>query len=165
MSEEKSCPCGSGVSLTACCQPFIDGTEKAPTAEALMRSRYTAYTLQNINYLASTLDSNQLREFDKDGTAKWARDSTWMELEIIGTSAGSADDKDGTVEFRARYERDGEIQEHREVSWFRKIDGVWLYSGGKDIGPVQYKRDAPKTGRNEPCPCGSGRKYKKCCGK
>ena len=57
------------------------------------------------------------------------------------------------------------MQEHHEVSLFRKIDGTWLYSGGKEVGPAQFKRDAPKKGRNELCPCGSGKKYKKCCGK
>jgi len=165
MSENNPCPCGSGSTLNTCCKPLIEGTALAPTAEALMRSRYTAYTLQDINYLASTLDPNQLRDFDKDGTAMWARDSTWMGLEIVKTSTGCSDDKDGTVEFKARYERDGVIQEHHEVSRFRKIAGTWLYSGGKDVGPVQFQRDAPKTGRNEPCPCGSGKKYKKCCGK
>ena len=77
------------------------------TAEALMRSRYTAYTLQDIDYLASTLDANQLRDFDRDTTETWARDSNWLGLEIVNTSAGSAADKDGTVEFKARYERDG----------------------------------------------------------
>ena len=106
-----------------------------------------------------------MRDFDKDATEKWAQNFTWVRLEIVKTSAGSSDDKDGTVEFKARYERDGEVQEHHEVSRFRKIDGTWLYSGGKDVGPVQFKRDAPKTGRNEHCPCGSGKKYKKCCGK
>jgi SEC-C motif-containing protein len=165
MSETDPCPCGSGAALTACCKPFIDGTAKAPTAESLMRSRYTAYTLQDIDYLESTLHGAELRDFDKDATAKWARDSTWLGLEIVNTSAGSSDDKDGTVEFKARYERDGVVQEHHEVSLFRKVDGRWLYSGGKAVGPVQFKRAVPKTGRNEPCPCGSGRKYKKCCGK
>jgi SEC-C motif-containing protein len=165
MSETNPCPCGSGASLNGCCKPFIDGTAKAPTAEALMRSRYTAYALQDIDYLESTLHGAELRDFDKDATAKWARDSTWLGLEIVNTSAGSSDDKDGTVEFKARYERDGVVQEHHEVSLFRKVDGRWLYSGGKEVGPVQFKREAPKTGRNEPCPCGSGRKYKKCCGK
>jgi len=130
-----------------------------------MRSRYTAYTLQDIDYLASTLHGAELRDFDKDATAKWARDSTWRGLEIVRTSAGSPTDKDGTVEFKARYERDGVIQEHHEVSLFRKVAGAWLYSGGKDVGPVQYRRDAPKTGRNDPCPCGSGKKFKKCCGR
>ena len=130
-----------------------------------MRSRYTAYTLQDINYLASTLHGAELRDFDKEATAKWAQDSTWLGLEIVKTSAGSSDDKDGTVEFKARYERDGKLQEHHEVSLFRKIEGRWLYSGGKEAGPAQFRRDAPKTGRNDPCPCGSGKKYKKCCGK
>ncbi len=130
-----------------------------------MRSRYTAYALQNIDYLAATLDANELRSFDKEGTAKWARDSTWKGLEIMGTSAGSESDRDGTVEFRARYEQDGVTREHHEISHFRKIDNAWLYSGGKDVGPVQVRRDTPKTGRNDPCPCGSGKKYKKCCAK
>ena len=165
MSETDSCPCGSGAPLNACCKPLLDGTTKAPTAEALMRSRYTAYTLQDIDYLASTLDPDELRDFDRATTEEWARDSTWMGLEIVKTSAGSGNDKDGTVEFKARYERAGAMHEHHEVSRFRNMGGRWLYSGGKDVGPVQFKRDAPKTGRNEPCPCGSGRKYKKCCGK
>lgn len=130
-----------------------------------MRSRYTAYTLQNIDYLATTLDAAELQSFDRDGTAMWARNSVWMGLEIIQTSAGSSDDEEGTVEFRASYKQDGVVHEHHEVSLFRKINGAWLYSGGKGVSPVQFRRDAPKTGRNEPCPCGSGRKYKKCCGK
>jgi len=130
-----------------------------------MRSRYTAYTSQNIDYLAATLSPGELQSFDKDGTALWARESTWMGLEIIETSAGSSEDKEGTVEFKARSRRNDVIQEHHEISRFQKIDGAWLYCGGKDVGPVQFRRDAPKTGRNEPCPCGSGKKYKKCCGK
>ena len=165
MNENTPCPCGSGSPLEACCKPVIDGMAKAATAEALMRSRYAAYVLQDIDHLASTLDGNESRGFDKDGTATWARESTWKGLEIVHTFAGSPDDKEGTVEFKARYERDGVMHEHHEVSRFRKIDGRWLYCGGKDVGPVQFKRDAPKTGRNEPCPCGSGKKYKKCCGK
>ncbi len=165
MSENNPCPCGSGLPLNACCKPVIDGTAKASTAEVLMRSRYTAYTLQNIDYLAATLSPGELQSFDKDGTALWARESTWMGLEIIETSAGSSEDKEGTVEFKARSRRNDVIQEHHEISRFQKIDGAWLYCGGKDVGPVQFRRDAPKTGRNEPCPCGSGKKYKKCCGK
>jgi SEC-C motif-containing protein len=165
MNESTLCPCGSGVSLEACCKPFIDGTAKAPTAEALMRSRYCAYALQDIDYLESTLHGAELHDFDKDGTAKWARDSTWLGLEIVRTSAGSLTDKEGTVEFKVRYERDGVVQEHHELSLFRKVDGAWLYSGGRGVGPAQFKRGAPKTGRNDPCPCGSGKKYKKCCGK
>lgn len=165
MTEYASCPCGSGASLDVCCKPVIDGAAKAATAEALMRSRYTAYVLQDINYLASTLHASELRDFDKNATETWARDSTWLGLEIVKTSAGAADDKEGTVEFKARYERDGVTHEHHELSRFRKIDGAWLYCGGKDVGPVQFQREAPKTGRNEPCPCGSGKKYKKCCGR
>ncbi len=129
-----------------------------------MRSRYTAYTLQNISYLEATLDPAELQSFDRIGTAMWARNSDWMGLEIIKTSAGAPGDREGSVEFRARYKRDGVIQEHHEVSRFQKIKGHWLYCGGKGAGPEQFRREAPKTSRNDPCPCGSGRKYKKCCG-
>ena len=165
MNENTPCPCGSGTPLAACCKPVIDGTAKAATAEALMRSRYTAYTLQDIDYLGATLDPAELQHFDRDGTAVWARESTWKGLDIVKTSAGGPDDREGSVEFRARYERDGVMQEHHEVSRFRKSGGVWRYCGGKEAGPAQFQRDTPKTGRNDPCPCGSGKKYKKCCGK
>jgi len=165
MNENTLCPCGSGLPLDACCKPYIDGTSRAPTAEALMRSRYTAYALHDIDYLESTLHGNELRDFDKDGTEKWARDSTWLGLDIVNTTAGAANDKEGSVEFRARYERDGVQHEHHELSLFRKFDGRWLYTGGRGVAPAQFRRDAPKTGRNDPCPCGSGKKYKKCCGK
>lgn len=165
MNDTDPCPCGSGALLSVCCKPIIDGKAKAATAAALMRSRYTAYTLQDIRYLASTLDANELRDFDGEGSAKWARDSTWLGLEIITTTAGGPDDTDGTVEFKARYIRKGVKQEHHEISDFHKTDGTWLYSGGREVPPEQFRREAPKLGRNEPCSCGSGKKYKMCCGK
>jgi SEC-C motif domain protein len=165
MNELDLCPCGSGRCLSDCCKPFIDGTATAPTAEALMRSRYTAYTLQNVDYLEQTLDAHEREDYDGDATAAWARDSRWLGLEIVDTTAGTADDKEGTVEFKARYENDGATHEHHEVSHFSKINGAWYYSGGKEVGPAQYRRETPKVGRNDPCPCGSGKKYKKCCGK
>ncbi len=129
-----------------------------------MRSRYTAYALQNISYLQATLDAAEAQCFDKPGTAAWARDSVWKGLEVVATTAGGPADREGSVEFIACYERNGKVHEHHEISRFRKTDGAWLYCGGKDVGPVQFQRASPKTGRNVPCPCGSGKKFKKCCG-
>ena len=72
MSETNPCPCGSGASLNGCCKPFIDGTAKAPTAEALMRSRYTAFATRQVAYLEQTLHPTQRSDYDAPGTAKWA---------------------------------------------------------------------------------------------
>ncbi len=130
-----------------------------------MRSRYTAYTLQAIDYLQATLEAGEAQRFDKAATAAWARDSAWKGLEVIEVVAGAPADREGSVEFVARFERHGGVHQHHEISRFRKIDGRWLYCGGKDVGPVQFQRAVPKTGRNDPCPCGSGHKYKKCCGR
>jgi len=71
----------------------------------------------------------------------------------------------GTVEFVARYEEGGTEREHRERARFSKIDGVWYFDQRRSSAPrLEKDRDA-QVGRNEPCPCGSGRKFKKCCGK
>ncbi len=129
-----------------------------------MRSRYTAYTLHNIDYLESTLHPSERGDFDKDSTTMWARDSTWLGLEILNATAGAAGDKTGSVEFKAAVEQNGVRQVHHEVSRFRKSSDSWYYHGGKEIGVPQFRRETPKVGRNDPCPCGSGKKYKKCCG-
>jgi SEC-C motif-containing protein len=68
------------------------------------------------------------------------------------------------VEFEASYERDGLRDIHHERAQFKKVDGQWLYDEG-DIVPKTIVRATPKVGRNDPCPCGSGKKYKHCCGK
>ena len=68
------------------------------------------------------------------------------------------------VEFAASYVLDGLKDEHRETATFVKKDGNWLYESG-EVKTVTVMRDTPKVGRNESCPCGSGKKYKQCCGK
>jgi SEC-C motif-containing protein len=158
------CPCSSGLSYDACCEPLINGTGNAATPEALMRSRYCAYVLQNIPYLARTLHPSQRNDFDEDGATRWSRESQWLGLEIVGTPETSPGDQTGTVEFKVHYTRDGVTQVHHELSEFRRSDGTWYFSDGKLVGNPQIRRAIPKVGRNDPCPCGSGRKYKKCCG-
>ncbi len=68
------------------------------------------------------------------------------------------------VEFIASYAQDGLAENHHEVSTFRKVNGSWLYESGRIITET-VTRSAPKVGRNDPCPCGSGKKYKQCCGR
>lgn len=127
-----------------------------------MRSRYSAFTLGNIEYIENTTDPSQRSTFDRNGTAEWANGSEWLGLKIVSTSAGGEGDTKGEVEFIARYRFQDSEQNHHERSEFRKRDGKWYFLDGKIVR--EPHRAAEKVGRNDPCVCGSGKKYKKCCG-
>ncbi|WP_419781478.1 YchJ family protein [Maridesulfovibrio sp.] len=157
------CPCGSGKAYESCCEPYITGKEPAPTAEALMRSRYTAFAVKRVDYLGDTLAPESKHDYDEAQVKVWAETSTWLGLEIVSTSKGMEDDETGEVEFIAKFRQQGAIQTHHEASHFEKNDGKWFYIEG-DFVPQQPIKKDKKVGRNEPCPCGSGKKYKKCCG-
>lgn len=156
------CPCGSGKAFDACCEPYITGRENAPTAEALMRSRYSAYATGNVDYLGKTLLPEKQKDHDPESVRTWAEESEWLSLDIVGTKAGSEQDSTGEVTFVAKFKQKNMVQEHREHSQFKKVDGVWYYEDGYLLPPPTVRNEA-KVGRNEPCPCGSGKKYKKCC--
>ena len=159
-----TCPCGLGESLESCCLPIIKG-KKAPTAEALMRARYTAYALAEIDFLFSSLHPSSPGDADRSGTERWAKKSKWNSLEIVDTKAGGEDDEEGEVEFIARYTFDGLEQNHHERALFRKHEGRWYFVDGRRVSHQPVVRSGPRVGRNDPCPCGSGKKHKKCCGK
>lgn len=159
------CPCGSDLTFSKCCEKIIKGTIKPETAEALMRSRYTAYTLADIPYLEKTLAPESRSDFDAESTRKWAKESTWKGLKILSTEEGQSSDKKGMVEFIASFEQDGNLEEHHERSRFRKDEsGQWFFIDGESLSPqATLVRTEAKIGRNDPCPCGSQKKYKKCC--
>lgn len=117
------CPCGSGLDYAVCCGVFHDGTRPAPTAEALMRSRYCAFVLENWAYLAKT----QTQAFDSSPMPELV----WNGLEILGKQDGGIEDSTGTVEFCAHYTLDGKAGELHEISRFRKTNGGWVYVDGK----------------------------------
>lgn len=158
-----SCPCGSHLPFETCCGPILAGAP-APTAEALMRSRYTAYVKHDYAHLERSLTREQRVDFKADEARRWAESSEWLGLKIVDTKGGGADDTEGTVSFVARFRLDGQEREHVEVARFVREDGRWAYAGQEEIKPVTVRREGPKIGRNDPCPCGSGKKYKKCCG-
>lgn len=173
-----NCPCGSLLSFTTCCEPFLKGTSHPKTAEALMRSRYTAYTLKDISYIQKTLAPESLKDFDVNASREWANQAEWLGLKIVSTKQGSESDKKGVVEFVADFKEKGKTLSHHEVSQFRKNDkDHWMFvdgdahthAEGEDHNhhhhePIaQVVRETPKVGRNDPCTCGSGKKYKKCC--
>ncbi len=149
----EKCPCGSGLAYTACCEPFIKGTKDAPTAETLMRARYTSY-----------VERDERDEVSIEETRKWSQESTWLGLKIVSTKKGGAADDTGIVDFIASYSSKGLKEEYHEVAEFKKNNGQWFYDKGTVV-PTRIVRDTPKVGRNDPCPCGSGKKYKVCHGK
>ena len=155
------CPCGTGKLTEACCARYFANRD-APTAEALMRSRYTAYVRGEIDYVIGTHDEATRASVDRDATTKWSRETVWRGLEILDTVAGGATDDTGIVEFIASGVTNTKPFAQRERSNFRKVDGHWFYvDGAVSSAPV---RRAATVGRNEPCPCGSGKMYKRCHG-
>jgi SEC-C motif domain protein len=158
-----SCPCGSGRAYTECCGPYHSGKAKPATAEALMRSRYSAYARKAVDYIVATCLIDDEHDIDVDATRRWAERSTWLGLKVLKTEKGGPSDDEGEVEFKAAYVLDGLREEHHELARFEKREGSWVYVEGEVI-PETVVREGPKVGRNDPCPCGSGKKYKKCCG-
>jgi len=157
-----SCPCGSGREFESCCGPIVVGGA-APTAEALMRSRYTAFTMGLIDHIERTHAPEARADFNRAEAESWARESRWDGLEVRAREAGGEGDETGTVEFVARYRREGRPFVHHERASFRREAGAWVYIDG-ELNPKPETRHVVKVGRNDPCPCGSGKKYKKCCG-
>ncbi|MEW5736952.1 MAG: YchJ family protein [Thermodesulfobacteriota bacterium] len=160
----EQCPCGSGKDLAECCGPLLTGEKQASTAEDLMRSRYTAYVRADVDYLEKTTHPDRRSEFDKQGSLDWAQKSRWLGLDVKKTEAGGPEDEKGQVEFVAEYEIKGQKVRHHEMATFEKKDDAWYFVDGEGVQPETVRRESPKVGRNEPCPCGSGKKYKKCCG-
>ncbi|MCG7934643.1 MAG: YchJ family protein [Candidatus Thiodiazotropha taylori] len=158
------CYCGSGVDFDACCGPILEGKAEAETAEALMRARYCAFVVNNPEFLHQSLHPDHRHDHDVNATRRWAENSEWLKLEVVDSSAGSVDDEQGSVEFIATYKEQGMIRPHHEISRFIKQDGNWYFVDGELVAPQTEVRKQPKVGRNDPCPCGSGKKYKKCCG-
>ncbi|MDA8124096.1 MAG: YchJ family protein [Deltaproteobacteria bacterium] len=158
------CPCGSGQAYEHCCEAFIKGDRLPETAEQLMRSRYSAHAVQAIPYLLETIHPDFRGDWDEEGARTWSQSAVWQGMDVVAAEAGGPADEQGIVEFIARFSIKGEEMQHHERSVFEKIAGRWYFKDGEMMKPKQVRREAPKTGRNDPCPCGSGKKYKKCCG-
>jgi len=156
-------PFQDSAALEAFALPFIRGEKKPATAAELMASRYVAYATGEIDYLIETHDPKTRGETDRKSTEEWSKRSEWKGLEIVRTEAGGPNDEEGQVEFIARYSLAGLDHKHHELSDFRKIDGRWYFVNGEKVSAPPVRRVGEKVGRNDPCPCGSGKKSKKCC--
>ncbi|PVZ84778.1 hypothetical protein C9426_21730 [Serratia sp. S1B] len=148
------CPCCSGLPYHTCCQPFITGEQFAPSPQSLMRSRYSAYMLQDVDYLITTWHPDCQAELWRSGIVSSFANTEWLGLTIVEETTGSNADE-GFVEFIARFTESGNSPKMmHERSRFLRLEQRWYYIDGTQ----------PQLGRNSICPCGSGKKYKKCCG-
>lgn len=157
------CHCGENKPFSECCEPIINGQKKAQTAEQLMRSRYSAYVVVNTKYLIETTYPSQQKNFDEADIKAWAMANQWQKLEVVASQKGKPNDELGEVEFKASYLDDvGVLRTHHEKSTFVQENGRWYYLSGVIGGtkPINSTQN-----RNDLCACGSGKKYKKCCGK
>ena len=161
----ENCPCGADKTYDKCCELFIRGESVPKTAEELMRSRYTAFTKEEVGYILDTVHPDKRSQHDEKGIRNWTKKSDWIGLEIVETSGGGSDDSEGKVEFVARYYQNGKRETHHEIADFKKEEDKWYFLDGIAPEQKQVVRSGPKVGRNDPCPCGCGKKYKKCCGK
>lgn len=158
-----SCPCGSGNDYAACCEPIITGKKLAETAEQLMRARYSAHPKVAVDFLYESTHPDNREGYDHEVTKAWAENSEWKGLEILETVDGGPQDDKGEVEFIARFRDKDGIHSHHERALFKREQQQWLFCEGTMV--KAQSRKVTKIGRNDPCHCGSGKKYKKCCGK
>ncbi len=142
------CPCGSNKTYSDCCSPLHKG-RTADSAEALMRSRFSAFALQVSDYLLTSWHpTTRPEQIELDAATHWKR------LEII---SASNDKQQGSVHFKAYYQEKNEWHLLEETSKFLFENGHWFYHSGN------FQPQALSPSRNDSCPCGSGKKYKKCC--
>ena len=125
-----------------------------------MRARYSAYVVGELSFLLRTRAPETFRTDEAELIEDWMDHAEWDGLEVITTLAGGPRDAEGIVEFAASFYRDGELQRHHERSRFRRGEEGWLY-----VDAIALDAASKSVGRNDPCPCGSGRKFKKCCGR
>ena len=126
-----------------------------------MRSRFTAHAVGDYRYLHRTYLPTSRQPYVEEATSG---DVRWTRLVVHSHEPGA---KPGTalVDFTAYFDDHGHEQPMHEKSEFTQVNGNWLFARTVRSGPAPVKTASPKVGRNEPCPCGSGKKFKQCCGR
>lgn len=182
-----TCYCGSEQASTDCCQPLLLGNQHALTAEQLMRSRFSAYCTQQIDYIAQTYHASKRSAAATVEITSFAQAAYFLDLQVHSRSAvtelsreqlqqqspchGAAETiprsltQDlpadstavATVSFSARFILQDKLQQLTELSRFVHCAGRWFYLDG-ELTPTAVQ----KISRNDACPCGSGKKYKVC---
>ncbi|MCG7587222.1 YchJ family metal-binding protein [Photobacterium sp. OFAV2-7] len=169
---DQQCPCGSKKTLVTCCQPIHQQPSRAQHPEQLMRARYSAHVLGLVDFVVATYHPSCEAEQYREAIAESVH-SHWLGLEVISSEV--AENGEGYVEFKAYYqENEDEFCLHEKSRFLREPVGEecqWFYIDGEYPQPAEEPApvtpapaSSDKVGRNDPCPCGSGKKFKKCCG-
>ena len=164
------CPCGSALPYSDCCELIHQNPQSTPSAEKLMRSRFSAFALSKIDFIIATYHSSCHAQ-RSESEISYATDIEWLKLEIIAANSESNTDdiSEDYVEFKAWFKQDNQLQLHHEKSRFVKEQieeqWCWRYIDGLNLNEqsIKHKGTSSKIKRNDPCPCNSGKKYKKCC--
>ncbi|MDX2345766.1 MAG: YchJ family metal-binding protein [Legionella sp.] len=127
------CPCGSKNKYDQCCEPYLTKTQYPKTPEALMRSRYTAYTLANIDYIKKTMRGPALFGFDEEDAKRWAARVTWMGLKVFQASSEKPTQNKGYVEFEAKFMENYDLKSIHEKSEFIREKNRWYYVDGTQL--------------------------------
>ncbi len=149
------CPCGSQQEYSLCCEPYLTNKRHPETPEALMRSRYAAYCLDNMDYIQASMRGRALVGFD----AVDAKRVSWIKLEVLNTTLDTP--HKGYVEFVATFMDNHILKSMHEKSEFIREEGRWYYVDGVQYSSTEATSKRPIS-RNSLCPCGSLRKYKNC---
>ncbi|WP_165310887.1 YchJ family metal-binding protein [Vibrio ziniensis] len=152
------CYCGNTIPYSECCQPIHKDHHLAYTPEQLMRARYSAHVVGLVDFVVRTYHPSCHAESDREAIADSVA-SNWTHLEVIKGDEGSTPNE-GYVHFKAHLEEQGRKLCLEERSRFVREDNLWFYIDGEFPPP----NDTTKLGRNDPCFCDSGKKFKKCCG-
>ena len=153
------CPCGSGQLFEVCCEPLLTRRRLAANAEQLMRARFTAHVAHDFRFVHDTHRPTAGKPYVEEEGEPAMR---WTRLEVHSHELGR-DSNQAFVDFSAYGLEEGVEKVLHEKAEFLRVDGTWLYNREARLGPAPFKSTAPKVGRNDPCPCGSGKKYKHCC--
>ena len=122
---KKQCPCNPQVTYEKCCGPYLTGEQFPATAEALMRSRYTAYTQANIPYIQATMRGRAAQSYDPIAAEQWAKTATWKHLKVLRAFPHAVDTTRAYVEFVATFISDKKQQTIAELSEFQFDNGQW----------------------------------------
>lgn len=157
MNTIERCKCGSELPFENCCLPLITGAVEASDAESLMRSRFSAYVVQDYHYILNTYALEQRAKLTVDTLAESASGTRWLSLQVLKHDTKSSV---AQVEFKAFYQLEKTFYVMHEISDFQLEQGAWRYTSGV----IQASSGELKVERNTPCLCNSGKKFKKCCG-
>ena len=155
---DQPCPCGSGKTFALCCAPVLARSRVAATAEELMRARFTAHVVHDFRFLHDSFRETAGRPYVPEAGTPTIR---WTKLVVHSHELGKGPEQ-AFVDFSAYGTEEGVEKVLHEKGEFVRLNGAWLYNREVRLGPAPV-RSAPKPGRNDPCPCGSGKKYKQCC--